>query len=87
MVAHVFDSFHNIYRTFRLGLHSMLFFTKFRLSWIISVSEFEDAGCVDEYPTKECKEFAAIEGYCDDHKEFMETRCAKSCGFCQRKSF
>ncbi|CAB4019073.1 Hypothetical predicted protein [Paramuricea clavata] len=51
-----------------------------RLEWF---GEFEDAGCVDKYPTKECKEHAAIEGYCDDHKEFMETRCAKSCGFCQ----
>lgn len=54
-------------------------------SELISISDFQDAGCEDVYPTEMCEEHAAIKGYCDNNKEFMEKRCARSCGFCQRK--
>ena len=50
------------------------------LNWL---REFDEVGsCVDIYPT-ECKEHAAAEGYCEDYRDFMETRCARTCGFCQ----
>ncbi len=56
------------------------------MSWTITISEFEDTGCVDKYPTEMCEKHAAAKGYCDDYREFMEPNCARTCGFCQRKS-
>lgn len=49
-------------------------------------SDFEDTeDCVDIYPEEECKKQAAIEGYCEDWRDFMEKRCKRACGFCRRK--
>ncbi|XP_028405664.1 uncharacterized protein LOC114528239 [Dendronephthya gigantea] len=46
-------------------------------------AQFSDAGCLDEHPTKECKKYAAVEGYCEYEEDFMRKHCKKTCGFCQ----
>ena len=63
----------------------LLFNTYFALN-ISNLEVREDSGCVDVYPTEKCKEHATNEGYCDDYQDFMEKNCARTCGFCQRKS-
>ena len=31
-----------------------------------------------------CPEYAAVEGYCKYHEEFMKENCPKSCGLCEK---
>jgi len=33
-----------------------------------------------------CPEYAAVEGYCKYHEEFMKENCPKSCGLCEKES-
>ena len=32
----------------------------------------------------DCPAYAAVEGYCNYHEEFMKKNCPKSCGLCEK---
>ena len=56
-----------------------------KLTFIFFLIYFKDTGiypCVDR--SDDCAMFASQDGYCQYHKRYMMSMCAKSCSFCSK---